>query len=183
MRTLQELSILTDKNFVHNTIHVYQSLFEPIRFNVQNLLEIGVNRGNSHLMWKSYFDNANIYGIDIQNRCEHILDQERINIFFHDAYSIDGLKKIDQLRFDVIIDDGPHTLESQKFVCMYYSLLLNPNGMLIIEDIPDLNWIDSLVESLPFYLRDYCYTIDRRHAAKKSWYHDEILFVVDKRFV
>lgn len=183
MQTLQELSVLTDKHFVHNTIHIYQSLFEPIRNSVTNILEIGVNTGNSHLMWKDYFPNATIYGLDIDNYCEHILNEERINIKFCDAYSFKTIDSLQDIKFDIIIDDGPHTLESQKFVSTYYSPLLNINGVMIIEDIPDPNWIPILTDALPFYLRDYSYAIDRRYAAPKSWFHDEILFIVDKRFI
>ncbi len=183
MRTLQELSLKTDKNFVHNTIHVYQSLFEPIRNSVNNFLEIGINEGNSHRMWRDYFHNANIYGLDIHDFCNGMQGEERINVQFCDAYSFDVVESLKPIKFDVIIDDGPHTLESQKFAAAYYSLLLNTNGILVIEDIPDPAWINELTKCLPFYLQEYSYGIDRRFAAPNSWFHDEILFVVDKRFI
>lgn len=183
MKTLQELSLKTDKNFVHNTIHIYQSLFEPIRDNVFNFLEIGINEGNSHRMWRDYFHNAHIYGLDIDNFCGGMENEERITVQFCDAYSLETVESLKSIKFDVIIDDGPHTLQSQKFAAAYYSLLLNTNGILIIEDIPNPIWFKELTESLPFYLQDYSYGIDRRYAAPKSWFHDELLFVVDKRFI
>lgn len=39
--------------------------------------------------------------------------------------------------FDVIIDDGPHTLESQ-IQALNYRSLLSDGGILIIEDVPDI---------------------------------------------
>jgi hypothetical protein len=183
MKTLQELSLQTDKNFVHNTIHVYQSLFEPIRNSVQNVLEIGINTGLSHRMWRDYFHNASIYGLDIDNFCDGMQGEERISVDFCDAYSLDAIKSFGDIHFDIIIDDGPHTLESQKFTAANYISLLNVNGIMVIEDIPNPEWIKELTEALPFYMRDYSYAIDRRYAAPNSWFHDEILFVIDKRFI
>ena len=51
-----------------------------------------------------------------------------------DAYNKDNIKKINS-KFDIIIDDGPHTLVSQLYASKYYTPLLKNNGKLIIEDI------------------------------------------------
>lgn len=183
MKTLQELSLHTDKNFVHNTIHAYQALLEPIRNSVKNVLEIGINTGNSHRMWRDYFHNAQIYGLDIDNFCNGMEGEERISVYFGDAYTFDAINSFGDIQFDVIIDDGPHTLDSQKFTVANYIHTLSINGVMIIEDIPNPEWIKDLTEALPFYMRDYSYAIDRRSAASNSWFHDEILFVIDKRFI
>jgi hypothetical protein len=42
---------------------------------------------------------------------------------------------VENKRFDVMIDDGPHTLESMLKFIRLYSKLMTDNGILIIEDI------------------------------------------------
>lgn len=54
------------------------------------------------------------------------------------AYStwfVNHLKKICAEGFDIIIDDGPHTLISQVMFIKKYLPLLNQGGIMIIEDI------------------------------------------------
>ena len=46
--------------------------------------------------------------------------------------------------FDIIIDDGSHDLEDQKEVIRLYIPKLKPNGMLIIEDIQEYGYIETL---------------------------------------
>lgn len=182
MTALSLLSFNTDKDFVHNTIHVYEALLHPIRHRVQNVLEVGINAGNSHRMWRDYFLNATIYGIDVEDNCNGMADEDRIIAMFDDAYSHEMVQNLSDIVFDVIIDDGPHTLESQCFLVHNYPKLLAANGILIVEDIPDITWIEDLTRSAPKELQQYCYGIDRRSSAPNSWFHDEILFVIDKRF-
>jgi SAM-dependent methyltransferase len=183
IKTLHQLSLETDKNFVHSYIHVYESLLEPIRFTSTNVLEIGINTGNSHRMWRDYFPNANIYGLDIENFCNGLIGEERITAKFTNAYTEECIKSLENIQFDVIIDDGPHTLESQIFVVENYCDLLTENGILVIEDIPDINWIPILSSRVPDELKILSYGIDRRWAPNSSWYHDEIFFIIDKRYV
>lgn len=182
MMSLETLSFNTDKDFVHNTIYVYKTLFEPIREKVQNVLEIGINTGNSHRMWRDYFLNATIYGIDVENFCDGFKNENRMVAIFDNAYNMKMVNYLSNIKFDVIIDDGPHDLESQKFVVSNYLNLLSDNGILIIEDIPSIDYIRYLTESVPVEYLNYCYGIDRRYSAPNSWYHDEILFIIDKRF-
>lgn len=183
IKTLHHLSLETDKNFVHSYIHVYESLLESIRFSSTNILEIGINTGNSHRMWRDYFPNANIYGLDIENFCDGMINEERIITKLTNAYTKESIEDFGNIRFDVIIDDGPHTLDSQIFVVENYCNLLTDNGILIIEDIPDINWIQILSSHVPNELKILSYGIDRRWVPNASWYHDEILFVIDKRYV
>lgn len=180
---LSSVSSETDKDFTHNTIHIYESLFEPIKNRVTKLLEVGINTGNSHRMWRDYFQDATIYGVDIQNLCNGMEGEERIVAIFGDAYSHTMLDSFGDTKFDIIIDDGPHTLASMIFFVQNYNRLLNDNGILIVEDIPDISWIHELTVSVPEDQRNFCYGIDRRSVANNSWFHDEILFVLDKRFV
>ncbi len=183
MSSLSDFGIHTDKAWGHQYLHYYESLFHPIRKKVKTVLEIGIWYGGSLLMWRDYFDKATIYGIDIADHGEEMDKQERINARYMEAYSQEAVDSFGDLTFDIIIDDGPHTLDSQKFASSFYTKLLKPNGIFVIEDIPDPEWIPQLTEALPEELRPYSYGVDRRWVPDKQSLNDEIMFVVDKRFI
>ena len=78
------------------------------------------------------------------------------------------------------IDDGTHTLQSMiDFICKY-SQLLSDNGILIIEDIPDFNWINTLEQHVPYNLKKYIQNFDLRHIKGR---YDDIIFVINKNNV
>lgn len=142
----QSKNYQTDKNSVHSYIdHFYNDLFLGKK-NITNLLEIGVYDGGSILLWRDYFENAQIDAIDI-NDCSHTIDNNRINHIIANAYDINLLTKLNT--YDIIIDDGPHTLESMIFFIENYTKLLKTSGIAIIEDVQDYSWFDVLIKSIP----------------------------------
>ena len=130
----------TDKNSVHSYISYYEKLFKKIRYDNLNILEVGVSRGGSIRLWSKYFENSNIYGIDIFPKKTHEIVYKKlanfgknITIYKNNAYSLNVIEKLfSNIKFDIIIDDGPHTKISQEFFAENYIKLLNPNGILII---------------------------------------------------
>lgn len=182
-KRLIELAQNTDKFFAHQYIEVYEAFFEPIRDSVKNVLEVGINTGNSHRMWRDYFHNANIYGVDICDFCGGMADEERIDVRFMDAYSDDAIKSFGDMKFDVVIDDGPHTLASQQFFVSEYSRLMSDKGILVIEDIPFAEWIPDIAVFVPDGLRMNSFSVDRRWVPNRDSINDELMFFIDKRFV
>lgn len=180
---LHDFAHKTDKFFAHQYIEVYEGLFEPIRDRVANVLEVGVNTGDSHRMWRDYFPQANIYGLDIHDLCGSMVGEERIFVQFRDAYTDECVADFGDLRFDILVDDGPHTLGSQQFFVNKYSSLLADNGILVIEDIPDPDWIPVIAASVPENLKMNSYCIDRRWVPNQQSIDDELMFVIDKRFI
>ena len=77
----------------------------------------------------------------------------------------------------MILDDGPHTLESMKACIQLYLPLLADDGILIIEDIQSMEWLDELRNEVSPDLRKYIKTYDLRTVKNR---HDDILFVIDK---
>lgn len=179
-KSLHDVSTGTDKSWAHQYIHVYQALFEPIRTKVKSVLEIGIWDGGSLRMWRDYFDKAQITGIDITDRVNGMAGEERIRAIFDNAYTGGVVEQLDT--FDVIVDDGPHTLESQQFCAAHYSRLLTPKGILVIEDIPDPAWIPAIAAVVPEEYRPFMYGIDRRIAPNRQSVNDELMFVIDLRF-
>ena len=81
------------------------------------------------------------------------------------------------IKFDMILDDGAHTLETMIKFIELYSKILNDDGVLIIEDIPDIAWIDSLKNCTPEHLKKYISIYDLRNIKNRF---DDIVFVIDK---
>lgn len=116
------------------TFHKYLDFYEkhlPKRTFKGRLLEIGVMDGASLEMWSEYYPNAEIIGIDID-------DKSHLKITHWKCIQMDGTDP-EQLKtlgkFDVIIDDGSHYTKDQQasFKHLYYNQL-KKNGVYILED-------------------------------------------------
>lgn len=104
------------------------------------------------------------------------LNKPRIQLYCEtDAYSQDFINKLGEVRFDMVLDDGPHSLASQVAFIKLYLPLLAENGILIIEDVQSMNWIERLKEAVPEDKRHRINVYDLR--AKKGRY-DDIVFTV-----
>ena len=98
---------------------------------------------------KRYFKNGTITGIDINDFPLWLSTSDRIECFKKNAYSSEALEMFKDETFDTIIDDGPHDLNSMLYVSKFYINKLKKNGLLIIEDIPDITWINNIVKNIP----------------------------------
>lgn len=167
----------TDKNTVHSYLPVYQKLFG--HRNIENILEIGVQLGGSIKLWSDYFQNANVFGIDLTDELIRldIKNKKNIFLFFGDAYTQNMANKLDNVKFDIIIDDGSHTLDSMKAAINLYLPKLKNDGIFIIEDVRDIKWFEELKSVLAEEDKKYVKEFDLRKK-KKRW--DDILFVVDR---
>ena len=170
----------TDKFTSHCYLEIYAEIFDPIKEQINNLLEIGVWKGGSMSLWNDYFLDANIYGIDINDLPIDFIIKPRMTFYKDNAYDINFIQQnfIDKsITFDVLIDDGPHTLSSMQFFAQHYSKLLNNNGILVIEDIPDINWIQQIIKLFSVELQDKYKVVDKRHINNR-W--DDILIILQK---
>ena len=118
----------------HNYLPIYQRHFETVRFDVKKVLEIGVEAGTSLRMWEEYFPNADIYGLDIEEACK-AAEKGRIKVIIGDQCSESDLSKLPD-DFDIIIDDGLHTISSQIFCFDYlFKNKLAERGIYVVEDV------------------------------------------------
>lgn len=143
----------TDKGVGHNYIQYYDKLFAPLQASECNILEIGVLHGGSIRMWNEFFENGNIYGLDDfsheigfsregqtkvdWNQVEEGLNAlERVNIIKCDSTDAEKVNEaLEGLKFDLIIDDGNHTVPAQlKTIELFYPYL-SENGIYIVEDV------------------------------------------------
>ena len=168
----------------HSYGNTYSELLEPIRNSALNVLEIGIAHGGSIKLWHDYFPNATIYGLDILKynpdwEKTKIVNNSRIKLFTEtNAYDINFIhNNLTSTRYDMILDDGPHTLESMIFSAKYYSNLLTEKGVLIIEDVQSIHWITDIFNAVPDNLKPYCKTYDLRNNYGR---YDDIVFVINK---
>jgi hypothetical protein len=52
----------------------------------------------------------------------------------------------EDLYFDIVIDDGPHTYESFEMVITKYYSKLKSGGILVVEDITNNEWVSPLLD-------------------------------------
>lgn len=170
----------TDKNIIHSYVDdFYEIYFSKYREKKIKLLEVGVLHGKSLLLWDEYFiKNKGIWGVDISDErvVEEAKERERIHIEIGDAYTEEMAARLPN--FDIIIDDGPHTLESQvKFINLYLDKL-NPDGIMVIEDVQDPSWFDTLQGALPNDDKIFAERVDLRWVKGR---YDDLIFCIKRR--
>ena len=135
MKTLDELARHYDSDkWKHGYTILYDKLFTPIRNDKITLLEIGVLNGASMRMWSAYFPNAKIIGLDIKIVDERI---PGVVILQGDQTDKDALVEMGQDfgPFDIVIDDGGHTMNQQQTSLGALFQFVKPGGCYVIEDL------------------------------------------------
>lgn len=152
---MSQLPSLTDLAIRHNTdkwgLHFYtphyDRHFQHLRQNKVNVLEIGVGGyedprkgGESLRMWKDYFPNGQIFGIDIHDKSP--LQEDRIRIFKGSqvdvAFLMEVVREIGEI--DLIIDDGSHRNEHIIETFKILFPVLKQNGIYAAEDLQTSYW-------------------------------------------
>ena len=118
-----------------NYFDIYEQYLNKYRGRNPRILEIGVQYGGSLKMWKEYFSNAQIYGIDINPDCKK-LEEKYIDIQIGSQNDKNFLKNYSKYvnNLDVIIDDGGHTMTQQLNTFNILFPILNDSGIYIVED-------------------------------------------------
>jgi hypothetical protein len=143
----------SDKNLSEYNL-IYAEIFQKIRFDVKSVLEIGIGSmisphsrfdgikthyphyspGGSLRVWRDYFPNAFVHGVDIGEDC--LIEEERIKTFiFSSTLHYKCLENLFNYKYDIIIDDGDHLGLSQLLTFKNLAPLLKENGYYIIEDV------------------------------------------------
>lgn len=179
----------TDKNTVHSYLPLYQKLLQGKKDTAKNILEVGIGNfgdknGGSIKMWRDFFKNAMIYGLDILDRnrvIDELLDDKRVTLYTstnaYDPYFFKTHFLDRNIKCDIMLDDGPHTLESMIQFIHLYSQIMTDDGILIVEDVQSWDWIENLKNAVPEHLKKYIKVYDLR--ANKNRY-DDIVFTIDK---
>ena len=148
MKTLSEIAkqYPTDKDFTHNYYNaVYENYFSPIRETTKLVCEIGIGGfseplgwmpGNDLKVFRDYFSNANILGLDIVKH-ENIADLNRITLDWIDQSKRDlVIEYATKLQnYDLILDDGSHNVYDQQITFAHFFKSLKSNGIYVLEDL------------------------------------------------
>jgi hypothetical protein len=135
----------TDKDFTHNYYNgVYENYFSPLRESTKLLCEIGIGgfwgevnwvHGNSLKVFRDYFPNAQILGLDIQNY--EIDDLDRIQLDWLDQSKKELVEQYANKlsEYDIILDDGSHNTHDQQITLAYFFKSLRSGGLYVLEDL------------------------------------------------
>lgn len=154
----------TDKTLSGYT-NTYSDIFKDIKDKVTSVLEIGIGTlnceipstfignknifeqyepGGSLRVWRDYFQYAQIFGVDIAKDC--MFKEERINTFLFDSSEKEYVDYyLDNLTFDIIIDDGNHDPKFQIKTLKNLLGRVKEGGYYIIEDIGGYSGTEELL--------------------------------------
>jgi hypothetical protein len=122
----------------HGYLPIYEQYFENLVDKDMKLLELGVYKGDSLLLWRDYFEKGTIVGLDIESvDIEDTTD--RIHVYQGYQQDTELLDRIASEQapdgFDVIIDDCSHIGELTRISFWHlFENHLKPGGIYAIED-------------------------------------------------
>ncbi|KAJ3279227.1 hypothetical protein HK104_001648 [Borealophlyctis nickersoniae] len=138
----------TDKVNFHHYENLYEQYLPRLRNQHVKFLEIGLGcgmgPGKSHKLWREYFPDIDLYFIEFEKIClEELLGNNthmRSEATFYNGDQADPvfLEHVIQKsggNFDVVVDDGGHTMQQQMVSFAHLFPAVKPGGVYIIEDL------------------------------------------------
>ena len=114
----------------------------------------GYRPGGSLRAWRDFFLHSTIYGLDVQPDTQFY--DERIKTYLCDSTNkqqVDNfIRSLDDIKFDIIIDDGSHVAKNQLTTLSNLYPHLKNNGYYIIEDI----YPDNILKNKPKVIASKC---------------------------
>jgi demethylmacrocin O-methyltransferase len=132
---------LTEIGIKHNTdkatYHLYTDHYDEIfaQYNNPRILEIGVADFGSISTYLEYYDNPYVVGMDIEDKTRYVNSQWKF--VQGDQTNINDLEKciLGEDFFDIIIEDGGHTMKQQQITFGYLINHIKSGGFYILEDL------------------------------------------------
>ena len=143
----------TDKALHPHYLRSYEEYFDQLQDREVRLLELGVYKGGSLLLWRDYFRKGLIVGLDL-NPIQLDDPSGRIRTYCGQQQDTDLLDQIARETapdgFDVIIDDCSHIGELTRISFWHlFDNYLKPGGLYVIEDWSTGYW-DSWFDGVGF---------------------------------
>ena len=134
----------TDKSSqFHDYMAIYADYFAKFQDKPIKFLEIGILFGNSVKVWEKYFPLAELHFIDKDTNNPNRYISSRAAYHFLDQADSQAIQQfIAQVggNFDLIIDDGGHTMNQQITSFMELFPALKSGGIYVIEDLHTSYW-------------------------------------------
>lgn len=179
----------TDKNDWHGFCDYYEENLSEYKDKEVSLLELGTNYGCSAIMWHDFLPNSKMLLLDIQEtmnpKCWEIMNNDRFTYANCDAYDSSNVEEVKNLfpeGFDIIFDDGPHTLDSQKKCIEYYLPILKDGGTMFIEDVQKVEDFEELEECFDNVKEtlEGKYTFDKVDLRYVKDRYDDLIFAIKR---
>lgn len=141
----------TDKIYSHTFDRVYGPVLNRFKNKSGTLLELGVRFGGSAMLWRHLMPNFRLELVDNEPENFNVAYKPYLtnSAFMQaDAYTLNTVEHFRNLHpegYDIIIEDGPHTLDTQIFAVQHYLDLLKPGGVLVVEDIEQIEHVQTLI--------------------------------------
>ena len=182
-----------NKNRGHFYSSYYNQIFGEKRQKIRLVLECGIGSidekipsnmskygkkygkaGASLKVFRDYFQNAQIYGADIDKKT--LINKKRIKCYYVDQLNSNSInkmwKKINKDNFDIIVDDAMHDLNaSLNFFNLSFSKLKR-GGFYIIEDV-NISYLTTLANKLKIFKPEIIYSKNKNNV-------DDYLFLIKK---
>ena len=125
----------TDKRSgFHNYLNKYEFFLNKYRNEKLTLMELGVFNGSSVRMWEEYFSQAEIVGVDIDDKCKQY-ESSRIKIVISDLSNPDNINNLKRYSPKIIIDDASHKWSHQILAISILMDSVPSGGVYICEDL------------------------------------------------
>jgi len=175
----------------HTYTDVYSSMFDHCKNSIKNVFECGIGTntslvsgmgnkykpGASLRVWKDYFKNAEILGVDIDKNI--LFSENRITTKYVDQMDPETINDMwsnsNNVDFDLMIDDGLHTYEAGKVLFENSFHKLKANGIYVIEDVSHL-----YLYRLAKFFKNYNHTIIKLSSSKTKLLEDNNMIIIRK---
>ena len=135
MKPLTQIGIKTNTDKA--TYHLFTEHYDEIFSLYKNprILEIGIFNVSSINMYLEYFDNPYIVGMDIEDKS--YLTNNKWKFILGNQTNIKDLEccVVNEDLFDIIVDDGGHTMKQQQITFGFLIDYVKPGGYYILEDL------------------------------------------------
>ncbi len=180
---------VTDSRHCHPYTLFYDGLFRSRKKEPLNIAELGILNGASLLMWREYFENAELYGFEFNpiliDHFKQNFNNDRITLSNIDVTNKTSIIKAFSnlnVMYDIIVEDTTHQFEDQIKVIENTYQYLKPGGILIIEDIfkayNELDYIKRLKPILHHFQNYYFVELDSINRNSTGWNNDKLFILV-----
>jgi len=190
----------TDKVTSHSYQNVYDKYLPQLRDRPIKMLEIGLGcmmgygPGKSMIVWKEYFSTKGIdlHFIEIDGECVKKWQSQfpsDVTVWVGQQDDVTFLEKVKtetRGQFDLIVDDGGHTMNQQKISIQHLFEIVKPGGYYVIEDLQTsfmsiymnespttIDWLKTMLDS--FYVNNYSPALDKKPTATYPAFMKDVL--------
>jgi hypothetical protein len=175
------------KGTVHDYIDGwYNKEFTPVRNENLTIVEIGIDAGFSLRLFGEWFLNSKIIGIDngvtpsaanYNQWINEVTNIPNTEVILSNAYTQECIDMFEDNSIDYLIDDGPHTIESQLYCIENWFPKIKKGGTLIVEDVDKIDNVRGLIDNACNKINASYEIIDLRANKNRI---DDVLIIIRK---